>query len=178
MKYLLSLTYILVIMLSNYFASTILLDYNGIITVSIGTLTFGLVFLLRDLLHRSGRMFVYSTIVVSVIISTIFNILTNAPLQIVIASGIGLLIGELVDTEVFEKIKTKNWLVRALTSNSISVPVDSFVFNLIAFYGTQLQSQILGLTVADVIYKYIIAGVLSLGIYQIGIKSFKTFLKN
>ncbi len=166
MKYALSILYILNIIISNFFASTVLLNYNGLITLIIGTLTFGFVFVLRDILHKYGKNYVYLLIVISVILSTLFNIVTNTPLQIVAASAIGLFIGEAVDTEIFQNLKNKSWIIRALSSNSISVPIDSLLFNYIAFYGSELQGQKISLTIADIIYKFITAGFVSYSIYK------------
>jgi queuosine precursor transporter len=176
MKYFLSFSYILIIILSNLLASNIFLDYNGIIVLTVGTVTFGLVFVLRDLLHKYGKLTVYKAILIAVLSSVILNFVTNTPIQIVIASALGLIVGEVADTEVFHKLTTKNWLVRALTSNSISIPLDSLMFNVIAFVGTSMQPQILGLTLADILYKLLIAGILSLGIYRLS-NSIKTHKK-
>lgn len=60
--------------------------------------------------------------------------------RIVIASIIAEIIAELVDTEIYQwwtsgiGKKKPQWL-RVVTSNSISIPIDSALFSLIAFWG-------------------------------------------
>jgi queuosine precursor transporter len=168
MKYIYSFLYILTVVASNILASTILFDFGGVAVLTVGTLTFGLVFFLRDLIHRYGKKYVYSIIFVSLLVSIFVNLITNTPMQIVIASALGLIIGEIADTEIFERLRSKSWLTKALTSNILSVPLDSIMFNVIAFIGSELQGQIIQLTIADVLYKLIIAGLLSIGVYRVG----------
>ncbi|MGL4758404.1 MAG: VUT family protein [Patescibacteria group bacterium] len=173
-RYILGFLYIFTIVMSNYFASTIVINLPGTFALTLGTIIFSLVFVLRDYIHRFGKKYIYTLISLALIISGIVNFSTQVPIQIVIASALGLFFGEATDTEVFERLAKFNWLTRALTSNAVSVPLDSLIFNTIAFSATDLQSSIPILTSADIVYKLVISIVVSLGIA----KSFGTFLNN
>jgi len=88
-----------------------------------------------------------------------FNILV-ASWRIVIASIVAELISELVDTEVYHwfvsKItKNKQWL-RVLISNSVSIPIDSIIFCLLAFYGTMPLGVVISIVITNIIVKLIV----------------------
>jgi queuosine precursor transporter len=168
-KYLIAAGYIAAIFLSNYFAKSIIFDVNGLFILTWGTLMFGIVFFLRDVLHKYGRNTVYISIIASLILASLYNIWTGTPMQIIYASGIALLIGEIVDTELFESIRTNNWASKAMRSNLVSVPLDSILFNVIAFYGTRFQDRIFGFTVGDIVFKMLIAGFFTF-VYYFSIK--------
>jgi queuosine precursor transporter len=157
LKYLIAAGYVAAIILSNYFASKLIFDVNGIFTLTIGTVMFGIVFFLRDVLHKYGKTTVYVCIFLAIILAALYNTWTNIDSKIIIASGIALLIGEITDTELFDSIKTNNWASKAMRSNIVSVPLDSVIFNSIAFFGTDMQDKLFGLTVGDVVFKMLIA---------------------
>ena len=157
--------YIALIALANYTAANIIkLPFN--IDLAIGTIFFGFVFTVRDKLHFFGRKTVYLGIFLASVLSLIINIITQSPHQIILASIIGLVLGEVADTEVFARIKD-NWLVKSLTSNAVSVPIDTILFNVIAFAGTELASSIPNLVAGDIIFKALFSTVLSLGYWAL-----------
>ena len=157
--------YIVLIALANYTAANIIkLPFN--IDLAIGTIFFGFVFTVRDKLHFFGRKTVYLGIFLASVLSLIINIITQSPHQIILASIIGLVLGEVADTEVFARIKD-NWLVKSLTSNAVSVPIDTILFNVIAFAGTELASSIPNLVAGDIIFKALFSTVLSLGYWAL-----------
>jgi queuosine precursor transporter len=168
-KYLIAAGYIAAIVLSNYFAKSIIFDVNGLFILTWGTLMFGIVFFLRDVLHKYGKNTVYISIFTALVLASVYNIWAGIDMRIIYASGIALLIGEIVDTELFEKIKTNNWASKSMRSNIVSVPLDTILFNLIAFYGTDMQNNIFGFTVADIVFKMLVAGFFTF-VYYFSIK--------
>jgi uncharacterized integral membrane protein (TIGR00697 family) len=134
------------------------------ILVSVGTLVFGITFTQRDRLHRLGRKAVYGVIclaaILNLIMLTSFSYLWGSWLvdlfreakadwladaasmlqengwRVFIASFLAILIAESVDTEVFHYYRDRTWLGRVFRSNMVSIPVDSVLFNLIAFAGS------------------------------------------
>ena len=153
--------YISLIALANYTAANILELPFGI-NLAIGTIFFGFVFTVRDKLHQYGRKTVYTGIMIASIVSLLLNYYLQAPSQIILASVIGLVLGEIADTEVFARVKN-NWLVKSLSSNAVSVPLDTVLFNVIAFVGTDLATSIPGLIVGDIIFKVMFSSALAFG---------------
>jgi queuosine precursor transporter len=159
------ISYILVIVLADFTANNVINLPFGLAT-TVGTLIFGVIFTLRDLLHSQGVMRVYWAIGIGSLLGLMVNYITEAPTQIIFASIIALAIGETADTQAFANFKSQNWLFRSLFSNSISVPLDSILFNFIAFWATENQSLIGSFILSDLIFKYLIAAVLALGIFR------------
>jgi queuosine precursor transporter len=159
------IAYILVIVLADFTANNVINLPFGLAT-TVGTLIFGVIFTLRDLLHSQGIKRVYLAIAIGSVVGLLVNYITGTPTQIILASVIALAIGETTDTQAFQNFKSNNWLFRSLFSNSISVPVDSILFNFIAFWATENQGLIGSFIITDLLLKYIIAGILALVIFN------------
>jgi uncharacterized PurR-regulated membrane protein YhhQ (DUF165 family) len=134
------------------------------ILVSVGTLVFGITFTQRDRMHRRGRRFVYAVIALSAILNlmmlvsfstwwgqSVINLfirlewdwLLEAASMLqengwrgFIASFLAILIAESADTEIFHLYRDRSWLGRVFRSNAVSIPIDSILFNVIAFAGS------------------------------------------
>lgn len=134
------------------------------VLVSVGTLIFGITFTQRDRMHALGRPFVYRVIALSAVLNLLmlvsFSHLWGGPLaaffgqrdwewlheaalmlkdngwRVFLASFLAILIAESADTEVFHYYRDRTWLGRVVRSNLVSIPVDSVLFNLIAFAGS------------------------------------------
>jgi len=132
--------------------------------VDAGTLTYPLTFTLRDVVHKAGGTAVARTTVVATAgfnallalglwaaavlpgdpattgaaQSEFANVL-NPVLRIIAASIIAQLIAELVDTEVYRawvaRFGARHQWGRVISSNAVSVPLDSVIFAVIAFAG-------------------------------------------
>lgn len=133
-------------------------------SVDAGTLTYPLTFTLRDLVHKVGgraaaRAVIVSTAALNVLAAAGLWATANLPgdaavssaaqewfgpvltpvLRITAASVIAQVVAELVDTEVYHRWvqrfgRRAQW-GRVLSSNAVSVPLDSIVFVAIAFGG-------------------------------------------
>lgn len=80
--------------------------------------------------------------------------------RITFASILAELVSELLDTEIYRLWVTKvtrrfQWL-RVLTSNMISVPIDSLIFSFAAFYGLMPTATVMAIFVANVLVKGIV----------------------
>ena len=134
------------------------------VLVSVGTLVFGLTFTQRDRLHSRGRRFVYSVIALAAVLNfaMLFSIsafwgaplvrlleelnwnwlaegaamLTENGWRVFIASFLAIVVAESADTEVFQYYRQHSWWGRVMRSNAVSIPIDSILFNLIAFAGS------------------------------------------
>lgn len=81
--------------------------------------------------------------------------------RIVIASIIAEIVSELIDTEVYQwwtttiGKKKPQWL-RVVVSNSISIPVDSLIFPLIAFSGLLSMSVLVIMVLSNILTKAVV----------------------
>ena len=58
-------------------------------------------------------------------------------MRIAIGSGTAFLIAQLLDVQIFDKLRNKIWFVAPLKSSFIGSAVDTFLFFSISFYGTE-----------------------------------------
>jgi uncharacterized PurR-regulated membrane protein YhhQ (DUF165 family) len=156
--------YILAILAANLTAETILTV--GFLQFALGTLFFGAIFTLRDMIHRRyDRMVVYATILAAMGVNIVAAAAAMMPFRIIVASALALVFSELTDTEVYHALRHRVWIVRVLSSNALSVPLDTILFTLIAFYGVWTNDLIISVVVGDSLVKYAIAtGAIGLGI--------------
>ncbi|MBS1175298.1 MAG: hypothetical protein H6R05_1429 [Burkholderiaceae bacterium] len=164
--------------------------------LSVGTLFFGAVFTLRDRLHNFGLKAVYRAIALALLVNAyvgwlmmssqpnwLQSLILNSGLsnwlpvqatedrfRFIVASFIAILISELTDTMVFQKLMQKSWLTRALSSNAISIPLDTILFTLMAFYGSLSWNEMSQIIFADLIFKALISTLIAFAIY-FGFKS-------
>ena len=150
-----ALLYVLAVLGANLTVMTLIpLPVFGF--VSVGTLFFGATFTLRDRLHHKGLRFVLSAIAIAVAVNCLAAYYTGTPWRIILASFVAILLSELTDTGIYQRNIKKAWLYRVMVSNSISVPLDTILFLLIAFYGEMPNEVIVGILVGDTITKYVI----------------------
>lgn len=131
-----AILYILATLAANYTADKfIALPFFGLI--SIGTLFFGFTFTQRDRVHRHGRRAVYLMIAVAAILNVVQSSLLGVPWRIILASFLAIILAELADTEVYQRFIERPWLARVAASNSVSIPIDTILFTLVAFAGVE-----------------------------------------
>ena len=92
-------------------------------------------------------------ICVAIVASCAETALLGVPPRIILASVIATAIAESADTEVYHTNRRRAWLARVLRSNSVSIPIDTVVFNLVAFAGVLGWGAMLGLTVGTIAIK-------------------------
>lgn len=126
--------------------------------LSVGTIFFAFVFTLRDKLHTFGLQAVFVAIALALVVNAIVAVYYDTPIRLIGASFIAILISELADTAVYQRLIKKTWLTRALTSNAVSIPLDTVLFALLAFYGDMSNYDIGQIIWADILFKTLIAG--------------------
>jgi len=131
-------------------------------SIDAGTFVYPITFTLRDMAHKilgkkMVRVLIFSAAAVNVLMALYFWLVSTlqpdtnagsseiwgtvlAPVwRITAASIIAEVLSELLDTEVYHlwvtKITTKLQWMRVLLSNLFSVPMDSFIFSFLAFFG-------------------------------------------
>ncbi|GGJ85839.1 VUT family protein [Deinococcus aquiradiocola] len=159
-RYVLTALYVLSILLANLTLNRfIALPLYG--QLSVGTIFFAAVFTLRDRIHRHGLRAVYVAIALALLVNTLAAYFTGTPWRFIGASFLAVLVGELADTGVYQRLLHRSWWVRVLSSNAVSVPLDSVVFTLLAFLGDMSWNMIFQIIFADIVVKYLIAALLA-----------------
>ena len=75
--------------------------------------------------------------------------------RIAIGSGTAFLVAQLLDVQIFDKLRQKKWFVAPLTSSFIGSTVDTFLFFSISFYATGIPWFTLSL--GDLVVKIFVA---------------------
>ena len=119
-------------------------------------------FLITDLSNRrygknTAKRIVYLGFILGVILTLYFS--TNysdlISIRIAIGSGTAFLIAQLIDINIFDKLRNKIWFTAPLVSSLIGSSVDTFLFFSIAFYGTGVNW--VTLSFGDLIVKIFVA---------------------
>ena len=75
--------------------------------------------------------------------------------RIAIGSGVAFITAQLLDIQIFDRLRKKEWFVAPLTSSLIGSTVDTFLFFSIAFYATGIPWVTLSL--GDLAVKILVA---------------------
>jgi len=174
-------------------ASTKLITFGSFVTDA--GFIYYLVFTWRDLLHKQlGKKAVLTTIylaaVVNILATFYFQLIVNLPpetewailgqsawefifgiqFRIVLGSILAFIFSELVDTFVYswwvKKHKTRQWL-RVFVSNSVSMPVDTILFSIIAFWGVVSFNVLIEIFWTNIILKFVATGLTFWMIYLV-----------
>ncbi len=130
------LVYIVCTLLANYtFDSFIPLPLYGL--VNVGTLFFGVTFTQRDRVHQYGKRYAYLMIGIAALSNIVVALSLGTPLRYVAVGFLAIILSEGADTEVYQRFIDRRWITRVTTSNAVSIPIDTIVFTVLAFYGEE-----------------------------------------
>ncbi len=147
--------YVLAVLVANFTATWFLpLPVFG--QVAVGTIVFGFTFTQRDRMHVRGRRFVYGVIALATVLSGLASALGHVPPRIILASVIAIIVAETADTEVYQRLLAKSWWHRVLSSNAVSIPLDSLMFNLVAFLGVFESRALVGIIFGEILVKTVV----------------------
>lgn len=147
------LIYIAAVLVANYTATWFIpLPVFGM--VSVGTLVFGITFTQRDRVHRYGRKAVYAMIFVAALGMALESLFLAVEWRIIAASFIAIVLSETADTEVYQKLLHRSWIQRVTGSNLVSIPLDSVLFNLIAFAGVFEPGMLVAIIFGEIVTKF------------------------
>ena len=76
-------------------------------------------------------------------------------IRIAIGSGLAFITAQLIDVQIFDRLRKKKWFVAPLTSSLVGSIVDTFIFFSISFYGTGINW--ISLSLGDLSVKIIVA---------------------
>jgi uncharacterized PurR-regulated membrane protein YhhQ (DUF165 family) len=156
-----SIIYVAAVLTANYTATWFFpLPVFGL--VATGTILFGATFTARDYVHRLGRTKVYTMITIAALASACLSALGPVSWRIVAASVVAILLSETADTEVYQRLLGQRWLVRVTGSNLVSIPLDTALFNALAFAGVFTGPVLGAIVVGEVVVKFVVGGIVAL----------------
>ena len=151
-----------VVLASNFLVQFPINHYglNDILTY--GAFSYPIAFLITDLANRSygkraAKKIVYIGFAIGVGFTLLFS--TNfedlISIRIAIGSGTAFLFAQLLDVQVFDKLRKKQWFIAPLGSSLIGSTVDTFLFFSISFYGSGIPW--ITLSLGDLSVKILVA---------------------
>jgi uncharacterized integral membrane protein (TIGR00697 family) len=133
----------LVVALSNYLVQ-FPVNYMGLQDLlTYGAFSYPVAFLISDLSNRkygpnSAKKIVYIGFLFGIFLTFYFS--TNysdlISIRIAIASGTAFLVAQLIDINIFHRLRKKIWFAAPLISSLIGSVIDTFLFFFISFYKT------------------------------------------
>ena len=152
----------LIVTLSNYLVQFPVKYLNLENLLTYGAFTYPISFLITDLSNRKyGKKIAKKVVYFGFfcgLLATFYFSMSNIDLislRIAFGSGIAFLTAQLIDVNIFDKLRRKKWFVAPLTSSLTGSGVDTFLFFSIAFYGTGINW--LTLSLGDLVVKILIA---------------------
>ena len=133
-----------VVVLSSNYLVQFPINYYGLTEIlTYGAFSYPVAFLITDLANRFYGKFVARKIVyIGFFIGIIFTLLFSTDfadlisIRIAIGSGVAFITAQLLDIQIFDRLRKKEWFIAPLTSSFIGSTVDTFLFFSISFYGT------------------------------------------
>ena len=133
-----------VVLASNYLVQFPIKYYGLEEILTYGAFSYPIAFLITDLANRSfgkivARKIVYIGFAIGISFTLLFstNFTDLISIRIAIGSGTAFLVAQLLDVQIFDKLrKKKEWFIAPLTSSLIGSTIDTFIFFSISFYGT------------------------------------------
>jgi len=152
-----------VVVLSSNFLVQFPVNHYGLNEIlTYGAFSYPVAFLITDLANRTygkiiARKIVYLGFLIGIIFTLFFstNIAELISIRIAIGSGSAFLIAQLLDVQIFDKLRKNSWYVAPLISSLIGSIVDTFLFFSIAFVGTGVPW--LTLSLGDLAVKIFVA---------------------
>ncbi|MCS7061415.1 MAG: queuosine precursor transporter [Anaerolineae bacterium] len=150
------------------------------LSMDAGTLVYPFTFTLRDMVHKvagaaAARALIITAAAINVFMALLFWVVSQLPpdpsvgpqaefgivlapvWRIVFASIVAEVAAELTDTEIYrlwvERVTTRYQWARVLTSNAISVPLDSLLFAWLAFGGELPAEVVWAIVLSNILLK-------------------------
>ena len=167
-----------VVVLSSNYLVQFPIDYYGFNEIlTYGAFSYPIAFLITDLANRSfGKLFARKIVYLGFFLGIGFTILFSTDfadlisIRIAIGSGIAFLVSQLLDVQIFDKLRKKEWFIAPLTSSMIGSTIDTLLFFSISFYATGVPW--ITLSLGDLTVKILVA-LLMLIPFRLLLKTFK-----
>ena len=132
-----------VVLASNYLVQFPIKYYGLEEILTYGAFSYPIAFLITDLTNRSygkqvARKIVYIGFAIGISFTLLFstNFADLISLRIAIGSGTAFLIAQLLDVQIFDKLRKREWFIAPLTSSLIGSTGDTFLLFSMSFYAT------------------------------------------
>ena len=152
----------LVVLASNYLVQFPIQYYGLQELLTYGAFSYPIAFLITDLANRSygkiaAKKIVYIGFAIGICFTLLFstNFTDLISIRIAIGSGTAFLVAQLLDVQIFDKLRRKQWFIAPLGSSFIGSIVDTFLFFSISFYATGVPWVTLSL--GDLAVKILVA---------------------
>ena len=135
-----------VVAISNYLVQFPIKYFNLENLLTYGAFSYPIAFLITDLSNRrygkdTAKKIVYLGFGLGVFLTFYFS--TNysdlVSIRIAVGSGVAFLTAQLIDVNIFDRLRQKEWFIAPLTSSLIGSIIDTFLFFSISFYGTSIN---------------------------------------
>jgi hypothetical protein len=160
--FILAISMSLIVALSNYLVQFPITYFNLQNFLTYGAFSYPVAFLITDLSNRrygknTAKKIVYIGFSLGVFLTLYFstNFSDFISIRIAIGSGTAFLIAQLIDVNIFDKLRKKIWFAAPLTSSLVGSSIDTFLFFSISFYGT--DTNWLPLSLGDLFVKIFVA---------------------
>ena len=159
---LLSLVMGVVVLASNYLVQ-FPINYYGLEEIlTYGAFSYPIAFLITDLANRFygkiiARKIVYIGFTIGVTFTLLFstNFADLISVRIAIGSGTAFLVAQLLDVQIFDNLRKKEWFIAPFASSIVGSTVDTFLFFSISFYATGVPW--ITLSLGDLTVKILVA---------------------
>ena len=152
----------LIVLASNYLVQFPIQYYGLQELLTYGAFSYPIAFLITDLANRSygkiaAKKIVYIGFAIGICFTLLFstNFTDLISIRIAIGSGTAFLVAQLLDVQIFDKLRRKQWFIAPLGSSFIGSTVDTFLFFSISFYATGVPWVTLSL--GDLAVKILVA---------------------
>ena len=152
----------IVVLVSNYLVQFPVNYYGLENLLTYGAFSYPVAFLITDLANRSfgklaARKIVYIGFGIGVFFTFVFSTDYNdlISIRIAIGSGTAFIFAQLIDVQIFDRLRLKQWFVAPLFSSLAGSTIDTFIFFSIAFYATSFPW--LTLAIGDLVVKICVA---------------------
>ncbi len=151
-----------VVLSSNYLVQFPINHYGLNEILTYGAFSYPIAFLITDLANRSygkliAKKIVYLGFFIGVVSTVLFstNFQDLISIRIAFGSGIAFIVAQLLDIQIFDRLRERKWFIAPLTSSLIGSTIDTFLFFSISFYATGIPWVTLSL--GDLLVKIIVA---------------------
>ena len=166
-----------VVLSSNYLVQFPINYYGFNEILTYGAFSYPIAFLITDLANRSfGKLVARKIVYLGFFLGIGFTILFSTDfadyisIRIAIGSGFAFLVSQLLDVQIFDKLRKKKWFIAPLTSSMIGSTIDTFLFFSISFYATGVPW--ITLSLGDLTVKILVALIMLIP-FRLLLKTFK-----
>ncbi len=166
-----------IVLASNYLVQFPINHFGLGEILTYGAFSYPIAFLITDLANRSyGKLAARKIVYLGFGIGISFTLLFSTDfadlisVRIAVGSGTAFLVAQLLDVQIFDKFRKKNWFVAPLTSSLFGSTIDTFLFFSISFYATGIPW--ITLSLGDLSVKILVA-LLMLVPFRLLLKTFK-----